>query len=332
MRLLARRRFVLGCAATLLGTRAFAESTRAVFPAVFPSRPVRIVVPYSVGLGPDIVARTLAAFLTDLWGQTVLVDNRPGASGIVAFTEVRNVPGDGHTLFIGDAGTLVVNPLIHHDLPYDAARDLVPLTLLFRATFFILTGGTGRFASMRELLAAARAQPGMVSYVSLGNGHPSQVAIETFAAEARLALLHVPFKDAGAAFTAVANNDVDFMAFSWNSVAGLLKAGKLRPLAVAAHARSREAPEVPTLAEAGAPAVEMRPWAALVAPAQTPVVARERIDRDVHAALRDDNVRQRIEAAGFAVTPSTARELTALIDADRVRYSALVRSGRVQRN
>ncbi len=269
---LARRRFLLGCAATLLGTRAFADSTSAVSPAAFPSRPVRIVVPYSVGLGPDIVARTLAAYLSDRWGQTVFVDNRPGASGIVAFTEVRNVPADGHTLFIGDAGTLVVNPLIHRDLPYDPVRDLVPLTLLFRATFFILTGGTGRFASMQELLAAARAQPGMVSYASLGNGHPSQVAIESFAAEARVTLLHVPFKDAGAAFTAVANNDVDFMAFSWNSVAGLLKAGKLRPLAVAAHARSREAPEVPTLAEAGAPAVEMRPWAALVAPAQTPDV------------------------------------------------------------
>ena len=226
---LARRRFLLGCAGTLFGTRAFADSTHAVIPAAFPSRPVRIVVPYSVGLGPDIVARTLAAYLSDRWGQPVLADNRPGASGIVAFNEVRNVPADGHTLFIGDAGTLVVNPLIHHDLPYDPVRDLVPLTLLFRATFFILTGGMGRFASMQELLAAARAQPGMVSYASLGNGHPSQVAIESFAAEARLTLLHVPFKDAGTAFTAVANNDVDFMAFSWNSVAGLLRSGKLRP-------------------------------------------------------------------------------------------------------
>jgi tripartite-type tricarboxylate transporter receptor subunit TctC len=323
-----RRQFVLAAAGTLLGSRVLANSAG----ATFPSRSVRLVVPYSVGLGPDIVARTLAAHLSEQWGQPVVVDNRPGAAGIVAFSELRNVAPDGHTLFIGDAGTLVVNPLIQHELPYDPARDLVPLTLLFRATFFILTGGAGRFASMRELLVTARAQPGMVTYASLGNGHPVHVAIESLAAEANVTLLQVPFKDAGTAFTAVANNDVDFTAFSWNSVAGLLKAGKLRPLAVAAQTRSSEAPEVPTLAQAGAPSVEMRPWAALVAPAQTPAAARERIDHDVHVALADENVRKRIEGAGFAVTPSTARELTALIDADRIRYAALVRSGRVTRN
>ncbi len=324
---LPRRQFLLGAAATLLGARAAAKPVV----APFPSRTVRIVVPYSVGLGPDIVARTLGAQLSERWGQPVVVENRPGAAGIVAFNEVRNVAPDGHTLFIGDAGTLVMNPLIQSDLPYDPARDLVPLTLLFRATFFILTGGTGRFTGVQALLSAARAQPGMVSYASLGNGHPSQVAIESLAAEAGVELMHVPFKDAGAAFTAVANNDVDFTTFSWNSAAGLLKAGKLRPLAVASHARSREAPDVPTLAEAGAPPVEMRPWAALVAPAQTPLAARQLIEHDVHAALASAEVRQRIEGAGFAVTPSTSRELTALIDADRSRYSALVRSGRIAR-
>ena len=203
---------------------------------------------------------------------------------------MRNVAGDGHTLFIGDAGTLVVNPLIQRELPYDPVRDFVPITRLLRATFFILTGQTSRFGGMGELLAVARAQPGVVTYASLGNGHPSHVAIESLAAESDVTLLQVPFKDAGAAFTAVVNNDVDFMAFSWNSVSGLIKAGKLRPLAVAVNARSSEAPQVPTLAEAGAPPVEMRPWAALVAPAQTP------------------------------------------IDADRIRYGALVRSGRVSRN
>jgi tripartite-type tricarboxylate transporter receptor subunit TctC len=323
-----RRQFLLGAAGALIGSRAVANSAN----AAFPSRPVRLVVPYSVGLGPDIVARTLAAHLSERWGQPVVVDNRPGASGIVAFSELRNVAPDGHTLFIGDAGTLVVNPLIQHARPYDPARDLVPLSLLFRATFFILTGGASRFASMGELLATARTQPGMVTYASLGNGHPVHVAIESFAAEANVTLLQVPFKDAGTAFTAVVNNDVDFTAFSWNSVAGLIKAGKLRPLAVAAQTRSSEAPDVPTLAETGAPSVEMRPWAALVAPVQTPVAARERIDHDVHVALSDENVRKRIEGVGFAVTPSTARELAALIDSDRVRYAALVRSGRVTRN
>jgi tripartite-type tricarboxylate transporter receptor subunit TctC len=242
------------------------------------------------------------------------------------------VPPDGHTLFVGDTGTLVVNPLIYAALPYDPVHDALPVTLLFRATFLILTGGGARFATMQALLAAARAQPGRVSYASLGNGSPVHVAIESLALAAGVSLLHVPFKDAGAAFAAVANNDVDVTAFSWNSVAGLVGSGKLRALAVAARDRVPEAPAVPTLAEAGGPAVEMRPWAALVVPARTPAAARERIDHDVRGALADADVRSRIEGAGFALTPSTPQQLTALIDADRVHYATLVAAGRVTRN
>jgi tripartite-type tricarboxylate transporter receptor subunit TctC len=121
---------------------------------------VRIVVPYSVGVGPDVVARSVAERLARQWGQPVLVDNKPGASGIVAFGEVRRTPADGHTLYLADTATLAVNPLLHASLPYDPQRDLVPLTLLFRATFLIFVGGGNRFRSVAEMLAAARRKPG----------------------------------------------------------------------------------------------------------------------------------------------------------------------------
>jgi tripartite-type tricarboxylate transporter receptor subunit TctC len=297
----------------------------------FPSRPVRIVVPYSVGIGPDVVARAVADWLAARWGQPVVVENKPGASGIVAFAEVRQVAADGHTLFLGDTGTLAVNPLIHRSLPYDPQRDLLPITLLFRATFLLLAGGGSRFKSVGELVAAARVEPGRVSYASLGNGHPSQVAVETLGQAGGVQFLHVPFKDAGTLFTSVANADVDFTAFGYNSAAGLLRAGKLRALAVAGPTRIGEARDIPTIVEAGGPAVQMRPWAALMAVANTPEPVYAVLRRDVVAALNAPEVRARIEAAGFEPAPTTPAELRALIAADAALYETLVRDGRLRR-
>ncbi len=297
----------------------------------FPSRPVRLVVPYSVGIGPDVVGRSVAQVLSRRWGQPVLVDNKPGASGILAFSEVRRVNPDGHTLFLADTATLAVNPLLHGDLPYDPARDLVPLTLLFRATFLIWVGGGSRFSTLGELIAAARKTPGSISYGSLGHGHASQVAIESFARAAGLRLLHVPFKEAGALFSAVANGEVDFTAFGMNSLAGLYVAGRVRPLAVAAAERLPGHAAIPTLSEAGGPAVTMHPWAALVAVTGTPAPVVAQLQRDIAFALDDPEVRRQAEAAGFEITPSTPEALRQRIAADTALYEPLVDEGRVTR-
>ncbi|MFO1292751.1 MAG: tripartite tricarboxylate transporter substrate-binding protein [Rubrivivax sp.] len=295
----------------------------------FPARPVRIVVPYAVGVGPDSVARALGEILTKVWGQPVVVENKPGASGIVAFADVRRVPPDGCTLYLADTATLAVNPLINDRLPYDPQRDLAPITLLFRATFAIIVGGASRFSTIASLLDNARREPGRVSYASLGNGHASQMAIESLAYAAGVRLLHVPFKDAGALFTAVAAGDVDFTAFSMNTVAGLVARGRLRALAVAARRRLPEYPQLPTLAEAGAPAVEMHPWAALVAPAGVPPAILAQLHDDIVGALESPELRRRVDAFGFELTPSTPRELSLRVEADLALYAPLVRDGRV---
>ncbi|MGZ5268466.1 MAG: Bug family tripartite tricarboxylate transporter substrate binding protein [Caldimonas sp.] len=297
----------------------------------FPDHPVRVVVPYSVGVGPDVVARSLAERLAQQWGQPVLVDNKPGASGIVAFGEVRRVAADGHTLFLADTATLAVNPLVHASLPYDPVRDLVPLSLLFQATFLIWVGGGSRFRGIVDLLDAARRSPGRVSYGTLGNGHASHVAIETFARAAGVQMLHVPFKEAGTLFSSVANGDVDFTAFGMNSVAGLMASGRLRPLAVAAKKRLASHPEIPTLVEAGGPPVEMHPWAALVALTGTPAPVIEQLQHDIVAALGTAEVRSRAEQAGFDITPSTPQALRERIDADIALYGPLVNEGRIAR-
>jgi tripartite-type tricarboxylate transporter receptor subunit TctC len=320
------RRAVLAALAALGGA-----PLRAAPGDSFPDRAVRLVVPYSVGIGPDVVARSVAEKLSQQWRQPVLVENKPGASGIVAFGDVRRTPADGHTLYLADTATLAVNPLLHDTLPYDPVRDLVPLTLLFRATFLIWVGGSNRLRSIAELQDAARRSPGSVSYGTLGNGHASHVAVESFAHAAGLRMLHIPFKDAGALFTAVASGDVDFTAFGLNSVAGLMASGKLRPLAVAAKRRLASHPDIPTLPEAGGPAVEMHPWAALVALAGTPAPVLARLQQDIGAALLNAEVRSRAEQAGFEITPSTPQGLRERIETDVALYRPLVADGRIAR-
>jgi tripartite-type tricarboxylate transporter receptor subunit TctC len=299
--------------------------------AAFPSREVRIVVPYSVGIGPDVIARSVAERLARTWGQTVLVENKPGASGIVAFGEVRRTAPDGHTLFLADTATMAVNPLLHATLPYDPVRDLVPLSLLFRATFLFWVGGNNRFHTLAELLDAARRVPDGVTYASLGNGHASHVAIETFARAAGVQMLHVPFKDAGALLTAVASGDVDFTAIGMNTVLGLYQRGRMRPLAVAARHRLPAYPDIPTLPESGGPAVEMHPWAALVAVAGTPAPIVDQLQRDIVTTLSNPEVRSRAEQAGFEITPSTPQGLRDRVAADTALYGPLVSEGRVAR-
>jgi len=318
-----RRDWLAAAAAAAMAPLAQAQG------AQFPERAVRIVVPYGVGIGPDVVMRSVADVLSRQWKQPVVIDNKPGASGIVAFGEVRRTPPDGHTLFVADTATMCVNPLIHDNLPYDPARDLMPLTLLFRATFLILVGGDSRFQSVPQLLDAARREPGRVSYASLGNGHAVHVAIETLAQAAGVRMLQVPFKDAGALFTAVAAGDVDFTAFSANTVAGLLQQKRLRALAVASKTRIKEIPGLPTLAEAGAPDVEMRPWAGLVAVAGTPQPVLDQLQRDLVGAIESPEVRERIATLGFELTPSTPQQLRARVESDLALYALLLRDGRL---
>ena len=177
----------------------------------------------------------------------------------------------------------------------------------------------------------ARREPRSVSYASFGNGHPSHVAVESFARAAGIEMLHVPFKDSGTQLAAVANGEVDFTTLAMFTVMPLIKAGRLRPLAVAARRRLAEYPDLPTVAEAGGPMVEMRPWAGLVARAGTPAPLLEQIHRDVLTALMEDGVRSRIEGAGFQLAPSTPQQMHDLIVADSAEYAVLVREGRVQK-
>jgi tripartite-type tricarboxylate transporter receptor subunit TctC len=322
-----RRRFTLAC--VLAGGALAMRRTRAA--PMFPTRTVRLVVPYSVGLGPDVVARTIAGHLAQRWGQAVIVDNKPGGSGIIAFAEVPRTVPDGHTLFIGDAGTLAVNPLLHDRLPYDPTRDVAPITMLFRATLLIVVSARSRFATVAEIIGEARQRPFGISYASLGNGHPMHLAVERFATAAGIALLHVPFKEAGALMSAVANGDVDFTTLGMNAVAGMVNSGRLKVLAAGAATRLPDHPAIPTISEAGGPPTEMRPWAALVGVAGTPPLVLEKIRTDTIAAIHAPGVRSTVEGAGYEPFTSTPDDVMATMSLEARSAAALVRAGRVRR-
>jgi tripartite-type tricarboxylate transporter receptor subunit TctC len=266
------------------------------------------------------------------WQQPVVVENKPGASGIVAFSSLKRTAADGHTLFLADSATLAINPLLHTGLAYDPQADIEPLSLLFQATFMLFASARPRHASVAALLQAARqGGPSAVSYAALGHGHPSHLAVELMCRDAGVQMLAVHYKDAGTLMAGIASGEVDFTAISMNTMAGLYAAGRVRPLAVGAARRLGTHPEVPTLAEAGGPAMTMHPWAGLVTVAGTPAPRLARLQQDIARALASTEVRRLGEQAGFEITPSTAQALRERAAADRALYEPLVREGRVAR-
>lgn len=302
-----------------------------VWPAVayFPARPVRLIVPYAVGVGPDVVARALAQRLDERWTQPTVVENRPGASGILAFQDLRRSAADGHLLFVGDGASLATNALLFRSLPYDVEKDVEPISLLFQATFVLWTGAASPWTQLSQLVAFAKAHPGALRYATLGHGHTSHLALESWCAAAGIRLEPIPFKDAGALFVAVANQDVALAAFSAHTAQGLYRAGRWKPLAVAARQRLASHPEIPTLEEAGSPATLMHPWAALVAPAGAPASTLDRVRAEVHAAMAETAFRERVIAAGFEPLPSGPEAVRARAEAERRSCQALMQAGRL---
>lgn len=327
----ARRRWLagLGPPAALAAYGSLGGWARSWADEAFPSRPVRVVVPFSVGLGPDVVMRVLADHLAHRWNRPVLIDNRPGASGIVALIEARGAPRDGHTLVLGEAGSLAVLPVLRRPVGYDPLRDFEPLTTVFRATFALLVGAQANFPDLAALISQARQAPGRISYGSLGNGHVSQVAVERLAEQIGTTFHHVPFRDGAQLMTSVAQGDVDFTAISMHSAAGFVKGGRLRALAVAGARRLKDWPALATLPEAGGPALEMTPWAALMLPAGAPPGVAQTLRTALLDALGDPAVRAKVESMGFEVLPGTPAQLVELIRAETDLAHRLIRLGRL---
>lgn len=308
-------------AALLLAT----ASTLAAAQSPWPTKPVTIIVPFVPGGGTDLGARLMAQKLSTRWGQSVVVDNRGGAGGVVGADAVARARPDGYTLLVGNLGTQSINPVLYKKLPYDPDKAFAPVSLIAELPFFVLARPTLPAANVRELIALAKKEPGKISFGSSGNGGAPHLSAEVFAAMSQTQLMHVPYKGGGAVMTDLIAGHVDLLFASVLESIGHVKSGKLKALAVTTTTRSDTLPEVPTVAESGLPGYESGSWLALLAPSGTPRDIVDKIAADMKAVLADESTRQALIQQGAIPRSSTPAQLQTLIDNDRKRYERIVR-------
>ncbi len=308
---------------SMLAGTAFAQS--------FPTKPVRIVVPYPPGGGVDILARALAADLTQSWGQAVVVENIPGAASIIGAEKVAAAPADGHTLLMTTNPTVVGNRFLYKKLPYDPDRDLAPVSLVMRSGQFVLAHPSLRANTLKELVEMAKRDPGKIAYSSWGNGTQPHLLFEAMSKREGIQLLHVPYKGIAPAVTAVVAGEVQLTVASPGQAGGLLKGGRLKALAIGDAVRARDFPSVPTSAEAGFPYALSSVWFGMFAPGGTPPALVERIARDVAAiARRPDFTDKQINSKGFERVASTPSEFAAAIRSEVVLIGEMVEAAGIQ--
>ncbi len=319
------RRLALGLAA------AFAVAAFQV-PAVaqqFPVKPVKIVVGYAAGGAVDTVARTVGQALAASMGQSFVVENKPGAGTNIAVKYVIGSEPDGYTLMMA-ANALAANAALYQPAPFDPERDLVPVSLIGRVPVVIAANASAPYANVKQLIAAAKARPGSISFASPGNGSTPHMAIEFFKRAAGISLLHIPYRGGSPAITDVIGGQLPLVAVNALEVQPHVKSGRLKVLAVLSPNRTAIFPDVPTIAESGYPGFEASVWYGLVAPAATPKPVVARLHAEVQKALQTREVRERMTQVGGEVIPGSAEMFANLIRSERQRYEKLVREANIK--
>src|SRR6059058_1306367 len=265
---------------------------------VYPSKPIRLVVPFPPGGSLDVVARAIGQKLTEAWGQPVVIDNRPGAGGNIGADLVAKSAPDGYTILEGALSTHAVNVSLYSKMPYDPIKDFVPITLVAITPNVLVLNASFPVNSVPELLAYARANPGKLSFGSGSNGSAGHLAGELFKADAGVDMVHVPFKGGAPATQALLAGDTQLMFDNLANATPQVKAGKLKALAVTTAQRSRLAPELPTMAEAGLAGFDISTWYGLLAPAGTPRDIIAKWNAEVTRILNAPDVREKLMAQG----------------------------------
>lgn len=287
----------------------------AALAAGYPERPIRVVVPYPAGASYDTVTRVLGEGLTERFGLPLIVENRPGASGIIGADLVAKATPDGYTLgMLGDNHTIL--PAMGRKTPYDLFRDFAPVMRVATLENVVVVNPTVPATTLKEWIALLKANPGKYRYGSGGNAGSSHLAAARFTQLAGVDMLHVPYKAGGLAVTATVGNEVQSMVVNMISAKGHVQSGRLRALAVASRERSRHLPAVPTAAEAGLPGLEVSQFYALMAPAKTPPAALALLVREVGNVARSDAYRKRLDGPGATPANDGPRELTELLRKD----------------
>ena len=309
---------------------AIAASSAIALAQTFPDRPVTIVVPFPPGGGTDAGARLIAQKLSTRWGQSVIIDNKAGASGMVGSEYVSRAKPDGYTLLIGNIGTFSINPSLYKKMPYDPDKAFVPVSMIAELPYFLLVTPSMKANNVKEFIAFAKANPGAVTYASSGSGSGPHLAGEMFEKATGLDMMHVPYKGGGPAAADVMAGHVNMYFSTVLESIGSVKSGKLKALGASSLVRSPAMPDLPTIAESGVPGFDAASWIGIAAPAGTPPALVDKIAVDIKAVISEQDTKQTLIQQGATPMPLAPAAFKARIESDRVRYAKVIKEGNVQ--
>ena len=292
----------------------------------YPTKPVRVVVPYPAGSTPDIIGRTLAERLQKAFGQPFVVENRSGAGGSIGAEAVAKAPPDGHTLLIGGNGPVAINKHLYKSLSYDPDRELAPISLLAVAPQLLVARPELKVDDFRAFVEYARRNPGRLSYASVGGGSASHLTMELLKSEARIGAVHVPYRGFPPAVTDMLAGNIDAMFAIVPAVLPYVKTGKMRALAMTTLQRSALAPEVPSVAELGLPALESLAWNGLLAPTGTAAETITRLNAETVRGLRSPETAEALGRLGFEVAAGSPADFSRWIRAESEKWAAVIRA------
>ena len=296
----------------------------------YPTKPIRLIVPFSTGGGNDTLGRVFGQKFNDAWGQSVVVENRPGGGGTLATALVARAPADGYTLLLSSIATHAVSPHLYRDPGYDPLKDFAPIALLGVAPVVMGINLSISAKSVQEFIALAKAKPGAFKYGSGGNGSVMHTAAMVFSQAAGVEMLHVPYKGAGPAYIALVGNEVDLAIDTTAALLPLVRSGRVRALAVARKTRMPEAPEIPTFIEAGLPGYEANGWYSMHAPAGTPAVIIAKLNAEIARAIKQPDMQERFKQLGLDGGGGTPEQLTAFVRSEYAKYAKVIKDAGIK--
>jgi len=296
----------------------------------YPDKPVHLIVPFSAGSAVDTLARVPGQKLAELWGQALVVDNRTGANTIIGTEAAAKAAPDGYTLLLTNDAALATNPALYPKLPYAPLRDFAPITLGASIPVVLVAHASQPYASVQELVAYAKANPGKLHYASGGNGSAQHVPMEMFKQIAGIDLVHVPYKGLGPAFNDVISGQIPIMFAGLSNTPPHIKAGRIRALAIGSARRSSAMPDVPTMQEAGVPGFDYSAWAGVLAPAGTPPAIVQKVNADWARVIAMPEVHDKLVALGFELTPTSPAEFGEMIRREMAKVAKVVKDANIR--
>lgn len=292
----------------------------------YPDKPVKVILPFPTATGPDTVMRLVGERLSKLWGQQVVVENRPGGNGWIAMEAAKRAAPDGYTLLQSDAPPMTVSPWLFKKLPYDPGKDFDAIAPLYRTYYFVTVAADSKWSNVSDLVSAAKAKPGDLTYGSSGVGGNLHLGGAMMETATGTKMTHVPYKETAQIYVAIGTGDIAWAVGTASTTAPMVNAKKVKYLAITAPRRSSIFPEVPTVAEAGGPAnYELQTWVGLFAPHGTPKAIVDKVNADVRRVLQEPELKERLAAVGFEPLLQTPEEFRAMSDADSTKYKAVVK-------